>query len=566
MENKIWLKQYVPGVPDTINPDAFSSLNEMFEKYVDDFSDRTAFINFGVKLSYRKLKVLVDDFAAFLQQSLGLKKGARFAIMMPNILQYPVALFGALKAGLIVVNVNPLYTSSELEKQLNDAGAEAIIVLESFAHCLEQAMPKLSVKHVIIAKIGDLLGGIKGSVVNFLVRYVKGKVPDYHLTNAIFFKKALKLGQESTFSPVDVGNGDIAFLQYTGGTTGRSKGAILTHRNLISNVLQCSSWIRWMKSENQIVMIGALPLYHIFSLTVCGMCLFPMGAATLLITNPRDINAFIKALSNVKMTMMIGLNTLFNALLHHPDFAKVDFSELKVTMSGGMAMQRAVAEHWKEVTGIPVLEGYGLTETSPVVTMCPTSIDHFCGSAGVPIPSTLIEIRDDQGNALPTHKQGEVWVYGPQVMQGYWHQDAETSDVFDDKGWLRTGDIAYMDERGFLYIVDRKKDMVLVSGFNVYPNEIEDVIATHPGVASVAVIGVPHEKTGEALKAFVIKENDDLTEAALKAHCREFLTAYKVPKIIEFREELPVSNVGKVLRRKLREEEAEQSSKDLVDI
>ena len=559
MESKVWLKQYIPGVPDTINPDAFSSLVALFEKYVNDYAERPVFISFGVSITYRKIKTLVDDFASFLQNHCGLKKGDRFAIMMPNLFQYPVALFGALKAGLIVVNVNPLYTASETEKQLNDAGAKAIIVLENFADKLEKALPNTAVEHVVITKVGDLLGSVKGAVYNFAVRYLKGDVPDYDIAKAIAFKKALRIGAEKAFSPVKITNGDIAFLQYTGGTTGKSKGAILTHRNMVANVLQCVSWIRWMKADRQIILVGALPLYHIFSLTVCGICVFAMGAATLLIANPRDMSAFVKALRGVKVTMMIGLNTLFNALLHHPDFSKVDFSGMRVTMSGGMAMQRAVAEHWHKVTGVPVLEGYGLTETSPVVTMCPTTVSHFCGSAGVPIPSTQVEIRDEEGNVLACQKQGEIWVYGPQVMQGYWHQEAETNNVFDANGWLRTGDIGYLDERGYLYIVDRKKDMILVSGFNVYPNEVEDVLVSHPGVHTAAVIGIPSDKTGEALKAYIIKDDPAVTEEVLKAYCRDSLTAYKVPKLFEFRDELPLSNVGKVLRRELRDEAIKQA-------
>ncbi|HLD84773.1 MAG TPA: AMP-binding protein [Coxiellaceae bacterium] len=554
MESRPWLKQYTHGVPETVNPDAFSSLVHFFEKYADDYSNDTAFQNFGVKLSYRDMKEKVRDFAAFLQQQLQLKKGMRFAIMMPNVLQYPIAIFGALKAGLIVVNVNPLYTARELTEQLNDAKADAILVLENFADRLEEALPNIKIQHVIIATMGDLLGTLKGNFFNFMLRYVKGKVPDYNMPNAIFFKKVLRSGKLLSFDPVELQNKDVAFLQYTGGTTGVSKGAMLTHRNIIANVLQCVSWIRDVKETHRGVTLGALPMYHIFSLTVCGMCIFPVGASTLLITNPRDIPSFIKAIRRAKISMVVGLNTLFHALLNHPNIKKVDFSRLKLTISGGMAMQRAVAERWQAVTGIPVLEGYGLTETSPVITLCPTNMTHFTGSVGVPVPSTDVVIRDEERHDLGFHQSGEIWARGPQVMKEYWHQPAETSKVIDKEGWLRTGDIGYMDERGFVYIVDRKKDMVIVSGFNVYPNEVEAVLSLHPGVSLVAVIGVPSEKTGEALKAFIVKKDPALTKEALIAFCRESLTAYKIPHIFEFRDELPLSNVGKVLRRELRNE------------
>ncbi|OGT42837.1 MAG: long-chain-fatty-acid--CoA ligase, partial [Gammaproteobacteria bacterium RIFCSPHIGHO2_12_FULL_40_19] len=542
--NRVWLKQYTHGVPDTINPDAFSSLSHFYEKYADDFSDRTVFTSFGVSLTYQEFRNHVRDFAAFLQQELKLKKGDRIAIMMPNLLQYPIAIFGALKAGLIIVNVNPLYTAPELAYQLSDAGAEAILVLETFADHLQAALPETMIKHVIITQLGDMLGFMKGSIVNFVARYVKHKVPDYHLPEAIYFKTALGLGNCLPFEAVAMTNTDIAFLQYTGGTTGRSKGAMLTHRNIIANVLQCVAWLRNVKSQQHGVMIGALPMYHIFSLTVCGMCIFPMGASTVLIANPRDIASLIKDVKHCNMTMMVGLNTLFNAMLNHPNFSKIDFSHLKLTISGGMAMQKPVAERWQQVTGVPVLEGYGLTETSPVISLCPVTMTHFTGSVGVPVPSTDVVIRDDSNHDLDFHQTGEIWARGPQVMKGYWHNDIETSQVLDADGWLRTGDIGYMDERGFVYIVDRKKDMVLISGFNVYPNEVEAVIVSHPGVQTVAVIGIPYEKTGEALKAFIIKKDPHLTEAALIAFCRKSLTGYKIPRFFEFRDELPTSTVG----------------------
>lgn len=554
MDDKFWLKQYTPGVPDTINPDAFSSLSALFEKYAKQYAQCPAFTNFGVAMTYQKMREYVDQFATYLQQHCGLKKGDRFAIMMPNVLQYPVAIFSALKVGLVVVNVNPLYTATELEKQLNDAAVDGILVLENFADRLADALPNTNIKHVIVAKLGDLLGAVKGTIINCVARYLKGAVPDYDIPNITFFKQAMKISHRYQLEPVSMKNTDIAFLQYTGGTTGGSKGAILTHRNLIANVQQCVSWIKGVKTNREPVMLGALPMYHVFSLTVCGMCIMPMGASTVLITNPRDIKRFIREIKKCGMTMVIGLNTLMNALLNHPDFKKVDFSRLRITISGGMAMTHDVAERWHKVTGVPVLEGYGLTEASPVLTLCPINATHFTGSVGVPISSTEVVIRDESGNDLPLNKQGELWARGPQVMRGYWKKDEETKNVIDAKGWLRTGDIAYMDERGFVYIVDRKKDMIVVSGFNVYPNEIEDVLTSHPDVVLAAVIGVPSEKTGEALRAYIVPGRPDLTEKELIAFCRQSLTGYKIPKQFEFRDELPLSNVGKVLRRTLRDE------------
>src|SRR3989338_1698332 len=559
--DKIWLKQYTQGVPDTINPDAFTSLVHFFEKYANDFLDQPVFTNFGTEMTYREMKTHTRNFAAFLQQQLKSKKGARIAMMMPNILQYPVAIFGALKSGLIVVNVNPLYTAKEIEVQVNDAEAEAIVVLENFADHLEGALPHTQLRHVIITKMGDMLGSFKGAFFNFMLRYVKGKVPDYDLPNAIFFKQALAIGKQSAFEPVELKNTETAFLQYTGGTTGRSKAVILSHRNIISNVLQCVSWIRDVEVKNRAVMLGALPMYHIFSLTVCGTCIFPMGGSSVLITNPRDTRSMLKEIKNAKLTTAVGLNTLFQSMLVHPDINKVDFSHLRLTISGGMAMQRSVADQWQAVTGVPILEGYGLTESSPVLTLCPVSMTHFTGSIGIPVPSTDVMICDELGNELGFHQPGEVYGRGPQVMSGYWRRDEETKAVLDSEGWLHTGDIGYMDERGFVYIVDRKKDMVLVSGFNVYPNEVEAVIAEHPGVRTVAVIGIPSEKTGEALKAFIIKKDPALTAEQVIAFCRESLTGYKIPKLIEFRDQLPMSNVGKVLRRELRESEKQHVEK-----
>ncbi|OGT34369.1 MAG: long-chain-fatty-acid--CoA ligase [Gammaproteobacteria bacterium RIFCSPHIGHO2_02_FULL_39_13] len=553
-DNKVWFAEYTAGVPETINPDAFDSLPHLFDHYAEVFSDRPVFTSFGVSMTYHHMKDQVNNFAAFLQKQLKLKKGDRIAVMMPNLLQYPVSIFGALKAGLIVVNVNPLYTAPELAFQLKDSSAETIVVMENFADRLEIALPNTPIKNIIIVKVGDMLGMIKGNFYNFVSRYIKNSIPRYVLNNAISFKRALAIGEKYVCDYVGLKNTDEAFLQYTGGTTGRSKGAILTHRNIIANVLQCVSWIRGVKAQQCGVMLGALPMYHIFSLTVCGMCIFPMGASTLLIANPRDTAYLIKAIKHASITMIIGLNTLFNAMLNHRSFASIDFSTLKLTISGGMAMQKAVADRWQQVTGVPVLEGYGLTESSPVITLCPISKTYFTGSVGLPIPSTEVTIRDDSRQDLFFHKIGEIWARGPQVMKGYWHAEEETNNVIDQQGWLRTGDIGYMDEHGYVFIVDRKKDMVLVSGFNVFPNEVEAVIASHPGVQTVAVIGVPNEKTGEALKAFIIKKDPNLTRETLIAFCRKSLTGYKIPHFIEFRDTLPMSTVGKVLRRELREE------------
>lgn len=557
-EKKVWLKSYTADVPETIDPDVYPSLSAFFEDYANRFADRAAYTSFGVTLKYADVMQLADNFSAFLQQKLGLKKGDRIALMMPNILQYPVAIIGAIKAGLIVVNVNPLYTVPELVFQLTNAGAETIVVLENFADKVQGALPQTTLKNIIIAKIGDLLGEVKGRIFNAVSRYVKNAIPDYDLPSAIFFKQALHDGHGLSFEPVVQQNTDIAFLQYTGGTTGRSKGAMLTHRNIIANVLQCCVWIHDVKEQHHGIVLAALPMYHIFSLTVCGMSIFAMGASSLLIPNPRDLNAMMKAIVKVKLTMVIGLNTLFNAMLHHPLMNAVDCSQLKLTISGGMAMQKSVAEHWQEVTKNPVLQGYGLTESSPVITLCPINMTHFTGSVGLPISSTDIIIRDEIGNTLSFNQIGEICARGPQVMKGYWHTEEETDHVLDKNGWLHTGDIGYMDEKGYVFIVDRKKDMVLVSGFNVYPNEIESVIGAHPDVQTVAVIGVPNEQTGEALKAFIIKRNPALDADDIIAFCRKSLTGYKVPKLIEFRDELPLSPVGKVLRRELRNQALHQ--------
>lgn len=555
---KVWLKSYPPGVPETLNVDTYNSLVEAFLEHCEQFSKRHAFNNFKVKMSYHKLEVMTRHFAAFLQKELKMKKSERFAIMMPNLFQFPIALFGALRAGLIIVNVNPLYTARELAYQLKDSGATGIIVLENFAYELAKALPHTDIKHVIIAKIGDCLGLIKGAFANFVVKRVKKMVPGWHIPHAIMFKDVMKQGHHLQLGEINIQAEDPAFLQYTGGTTGLAKGAVLTHRNLLANVAQCLAWVKSGLTLGNEVILAPLPLYHIFSLTVCCFCFMALGSECLLITNPRDLKGFIKIICKKPPTIFVGLNTLFNGLLHHPNFSKADFSRLKLVIGGGMAIQKSVAEAWQKATGKVVIEGYGLTEASPVVSINPLDMKHYNGSIGLPVPETDVTIRDDEGNDLPIGKAGELCVKGPQVMKGYWHRDDETALVLDKNGWLRTGDIAKMDDRGFLFILDRKKDIILVSGFNVYPNEVEEVIVSHPGVQEAAVVGVPSEKSGEAVKAFVVKKNKNnaLTEKEIMDFCRERLTGYKVPKQIEFCQHLPKSNVGKVMRRTLRDGES----------
>jgi len=554
---KSWLRHYTKGVPEFINPDEYTSLVDFFDKKAARFSDNVAFANFGVTMTYRELHQACLTFAAYLQTQFGVKKGDRVALMMPNVLQYPIALFGSLMAGAVVVNVNPLYTAHEIEHQINDSGAKTIIVLENFVKELQTALPNTPLSHVVVTKMGDCLGTVKGRLANFVVKYVKKMVPHYQLPKMTWFKTIMSSDFVSQFEKPDVTPEDLAFLQYTGGTTGVAKGAMLTHRNMVSNVMQCITWVRELFEEGQEIVIGALPLYHIFSLTVCCMCFITIGSRCELITNPRDTKAFIQTLSKVKSTVFIGLNTLFNSIIRHPDAHQADFSNLKLTISGGMAATKAVAQQWHELTGKPITEGYGLTEASPVLTINPVNIEQFTGAIGLPISSTEVEIRDDDGNVLPAGEQGELWGRGPQVMQGYWHKPDETDNVLDKAGWLRTGDIACMDEDGYFRIVDRKKDMILVSGFNVYPNEIEDVLTSMPGIAEAAVIGVPCEKTGEAIKAFLVLDEGqkELAPEHIMQFCRQHLTPYKVPKRFEFSEDLPKSNVGKILRRELREKQ-----------
>jgi len=547
---KVWLKRYPPGVPADIDADHYSSLLDIFQQSVDSYAERVAYINMGRSMTYRELDQHSTAFAAYLQK-LGLKPGDAVAIMMPNLLQYPVALLGVLKAGCTVVNVNPLYTPRELQHQLNDSGAKAILIVENFAHTLAEIRSQVKVEHVLLTKMGDMLGLVKGSIVNFVVKHVKKMIPTYQLSGAIAYKQALAEGHQLKFTTVPVKGDDLAFLQYTGGTTGVSKGAMLTHRNMVANLEQVAGCIGPILNPGKEFIVTALPLYHIFALTANCLTFMKYGGTNLLITNPRDMPNFVKELAKYPFTAITGVNTLFNGLLNCPGFAELDFSHLKLSLGGGMAVQRPVAERWQKVTRTRLVEGYGLTECAPLVTVSPFDLDGFNGSIGLPAPSTLIKLVDDAGNEVPPGEAGEMLVQGPQVMRGYLNRAEETDKVLKD-GWLYTGDIARMDEQGFFYIVDRKKDMILVSGFNVYPNEIEEVVAMHDKVLEVAAIGVPNEATGEAVKIFVVKKDQSLTDQELIAHCKERLTGYKVPKLVEFRTELPKTNVGKILRRELK--------------
>ena len=549
---RIWLKSYPPGVPADIDPSEYASLVEMFEQAVQQFGARPAFHSMGRTISYADLERWSRDFGAWLQAK-GLAKGARVAIMLPNCLQYPVAMFGTLRAGCTVVNVNPLYTARELEHQLRDSGAEAIVILENFAAVLQQVRAKTPLKHIVITSLGEMLG-LKGVVVNLVVRRLKKMVPAFELPGAIRFKAALAEASGRRLDTPSLGHEDIAYLQYTGGTTGVSKGAILLHRNIIAALLQYRAWLGPAIGVERPVIITALPLYHIFSLTVNCLVMMFVGGENVLITNPRDIAGFVKELAKHKYSMITGVNTLFNALLNHPDFAKLDFSHLKLALGGGMAVQKAVAERWKQVTGTALIEGYGLTETAPSATANPLNSTEYTGAIGVPMSSTEVELRDDNDRSVPLGQPGEICIRGPQVMKGYWQRPDETAKVLGRDGFLHTGDIGIMDDKGFIRIVDRKKDMILVSGFNVYPNEIEQVVATHPGVLECAVIGVPDEHSGEVPKVFVVRKDPQLTEQDVLEHCRKELTGYKRPKYVEFRSELPKTNVGKILRRALREE------------
>lgn len=549
---RIWLQQYPEGIPADVDVRAFSSLKEILEKSCARFGDLPAYGNMGVSITYRELEEKSRAFAAYLQKTLGLKKGDRVAIMLPNLLQYPIALFGALRAGMTVVNTNPLYTARELEHQLKDSGTVAIVVLENFAATLQQVLGRTPVRTVITTRIGDLFPPLKRVLTNFVVKHVKKMVPAWQIAGTTSFNDALAAGRSQTLDDVPLALDDLAFLQYTGGTTGVAKGAMLTHGNLVANLQQVAAWIARDLLDGKETAVIPLPLYHVFALTV-NLVVMKIGAHIILVTNPRDIPGFVATLKKTPFTVIIGVNTLYNALLNAPAFADVPVRQVKVAAAGGMAVQRAVAERWKAVTGTPLVEGYGLTETSPIVICNALNITDWTGNIGMPIPSTEAAVLDDDGNVLPVGEVGEICVRGPQVMKGYWNRPDETAKVFTRDGWFRTGDMGFVDATGHFKITDRKKDLIIVSGFNVYPNEIEDVVMLHPGVLEVAAIGKPDAKSGEVVKVVVVRKDPALTDAALLAHCRQHLTGYKVPKIVEFRDEpLPKTNIGKILRRELR--------------
>jgi len=551
--DKPWLKSYPASIKPEIDVDEFQSVADIFNHAVEKYAELPAFCNMGTTLSYTEMGRLTTELGAYLQSLPGMQKGDRVAVMMPNLLQNPITIFAILKAGFTVVNTNPLYTSRELRHQLKDSGAKVIIVVDNFCHTLEEVIQDTDIQQVITTQLGDMLKFPKSLIVNLVVKYIKKMVPSYSIPGSITFKQALSIGSTRQLNAPHLTHEDLAFLQYTGGTTGLAKGAMLTNRNMVANMQQASEWISTMVVEREEIIITALPLYHIFSLTANCLTFMKAGALNYLITNPRDMPGFVKELAGVKFTAITGVNTLFNGLLNTDGFKEIDFSPLKMTLGGGMAVQEAVAERWRRVTGAPLIEAYGLTETSPAVCINPLDLDDFNGSIGLPVPSTDVSIRTEDGEFLPQGETGELCVRGPQVMRGYWNKPEETAFVLDDSGWLKTGDIALMDEDGFFKIVDRKKDMILVSGFNVFPNEIESIIAACPGVLEVGVIGVDDEKSGEAVKAVIVRNDDTLTEKEIIAHCRKELTSYKVPRIIEFRTELPKTNVGKILRRELRD-------------
>ena len=552
--DKHWQKHYPAGMPHEINPDEYSSLVDLFESTCQRFSSKPAFSCMGKTISFTELEVLTRKLASYFQNTLKLEQGDRIAIMSPNLLQYPVVLFAALRAGLIVVNVNPLYTAPELKHQLCDSDAKAIVIVANFADVLEKIIDQTNVKHVLLTEIGDMLGPIKSWLVNFVVKKIKKMVPDFNLPTAIPFSLALKQGDENNFNPVAIKNTDTAFLQYTGGTTGVAKGVILTHRNIVANTEQVHANLVPLKPEDDEVAITALPLYHIFCLTANCFCFFSRGSVNVLITNPRDLPTFIKELTQWRPTFFTGVNTLYNALVHEPGLEKVDFSNLRLCVGGGMAVQKAVAEQWKKVTGCHITEAYGLTESSPLITVNPVDIDHYNGSIGIPAPNTDVVFKDEAGQTVPTGELGELWAKGPQITPGYWNRPEATAEVITDDQWLKTGDMGYVDDAGFMYLVDRKKDMVIVSGFNVYPNEIEDTLTQHPAILEAACIGIPSEKSGEVVKAFIVFEHgQSATDEELSTFLKQSLTAYKIPKSYEVRDELPKTNVGKILRRALRE-------------
>jgi len=554
MQDFPWFKHYPAGIPTTIGPLEYPNLIELFETAGKKYADRIAFENMGISLTFKQVDELSTNFAAYLQNELGLKKGERIAIQMPNLLQFPIAFIGSLKAGLIVVNTNPLYTPREMEHQFKDAEVSAIVIVANFAHHLQTILTKVPAKQIIITNMGDMLGMVKGAIVDFVVKHVKKMIPDYSIPNAISFKSVLKKGSQLTWTRPQLNADDVAVLQYTGGTTGVSKGAQLSHRNIIAHNMMITSWFKpYMDKEHHDLIITAIPMYHIFALTVNGVLMYSSGVKNVLITNPRDIPGFVKELGKHKFTIITGVNTLFNGLLNNEDFKKLDFSHLKGAVGGGMAVQDAVAKKWNEVTGKPLVEGYGLSETSPVLCCNPLDGKHRSGTIGIPMPSTEVAIFDDDGNPVPTGQNGEICARGPQVMRGYWEKD--NTGVFFPNDWFRTGDIGFMSEDGYFKIVDRKKDMIKVSGFNVYPNEIENVIASHPKVLEVACIGIPDTKSGEVIKAFIVKRDHSLTLDEVKKYCLENMTNYKVPRYFIFRNELPKTNVGKILRRALKEEE-----------
>ncbi|MFL2546411.1 MAG: AMP-binding protein [Candidatus Rariloculaceae bacterium] len=552
--NRPWLRAYPPGVPAEIDLDQYASLNEMLEKNFERFRNEPAFSNMGESMSFAKVDRLSGRFAAYLQSLPGLSPGDRIAVMLPNVLQYPVAVFGILRAGFVVVNVNPLYTPRELEHQLIDSGARAILVLENFAATVAEVVEETRVETVIVTRLGDHLPTVKRLLTNFVVKYIKRLVPGWRMDVTTSYLTALLTGRRRAFRRVEAGPDDIAFLQYTGGTTGVAKGAALTHRNMVTNVLQSAAWTRPVIEGPGDIVVTPLPLYHIFSLTVNLFSFVELGGHNILITNPRDVPGFIKELKKSGFTYMTGVNTLFVALLQRAEFKEIDFSRLKACMGGGMAVQRAVSEDWQAVTGTHITQGYGLTEASPVISANPLTLGEFNGSVGLPLPSTDVEIYDDNNEPLPIGEVGEICARGPQVMSGYWERPEATAKIMFGDGWLRTGDVGRMDEQGFIFIEDRLKDLIIVSGFNVYPSEIEDVVVSHSGVIEAAVIGIPDDESGEAVKLFVVKSDPELTEQELVAHCRERLTGYKIPRHVEFRDDLPKTNVGKVLKRALRDE------------
>ena len=550
---KVWLKSYPEGIPAEVDVNVYNSIADVFEQSVKKFADKPSFSNFGTTLTYREMDHATRDLAAYLQQQLGLKKGDRVAVMMPNLLQDAISIFAILRAGLTVVNVNPLYTPRELRHQLKDSGANTIIILENFGHVLQKIIADTDVQNVIVTRMGDCLRFPKSIIVNAVIKYIKKMVPPYKLGGAVPFKEAMAVGAGLSLNKPELGHDDIAFLQYTGGTTGVAKGAILTHGNIVSNIVQVHAWIKSVILEGVETIITALPLYHIFSLTANCLIFMRMGALNYLITNPRDLKNFVKEIKDVRFTVMTGVNTLFNGLLHTPGFADVDFSRFKFALGGGMAVQKPVAEKWKEVTGCTLIEAYGLTETSPGACINPVELENYNGMIGLPIPSTEVSIHDDNDKELAIGESGEICIRGPQVMKGYWNQPEETAKALNSEGWFHSGDIGMMDENGYIKIVDRKKDMILVSGFNVYPNEIEDVLVAHPGIVEVGAIGVPDEKSTEVVKVVVVKRDPNLNEEDVRSFAKERLAGYKVPKYVEFREELPKTNVGKILRRALRE-------------